>query len=52
MSASSERGVYLITGGLGDLGLVIAEELAREFRARLVLLGRTPLVPAQQWNHA
>jgi acyl transferase domain-containing protein len=47
-----ESGVYLITGGLGDLGLVIAEELAREFRARLVLLGRTPLVPAREWNHA
>ena len=32
--------------------MVIAEELAREFRARLVLLGRTPLVPAREWNHA
>ena len=31
---------------------MIAEELAREFRARLALLGRTPLVPAQHWNHA
>ena len=47
-----KNGVYLITGGLGDLGLVIAEELAREFEARLVLLGRTPLVPAQEWRHA
>ena len=47
-----EKGVYLITGGLGDLGLMIAEELAREFEARLVLLGRTPLVPPQQWKRA
>ncbi len=35
-----ERGVYLITGGLGGLGLVFAEELARSCRARLVLTGR------------
>ena len=47
-----KKGVYLITGGLGDLGLMIAEELAREFEARLVLLGRTPLVPPQQWKRA
>ncbi len=35
-----ERGVYLITGGLGGLGLVLAEELARSCHARLVLTGR------------
>ncbi|HEY3568755.1 MAG TPA: SDR family NAD(P)-dependent oxidoreductase, partial [Thermoanaerobaculia bacterium] len=35
-----ERGVYLITGGLGGLGLVMAEDLARSFHARLVLTGR------------
>jgi phthiocerol/phenolphthiocerol synthesis type-I polyketide synthase E len=35
-----ERGVYLITGGLGGLGLVLAGELARSVRARLVLTGR------------
>ncbi|HEV2853793.1 MAG TPA: SDR family NAD(P)-dependent oxidoreductase [Thermoanaerobaculia bacterium] len=35
-----ERGVYLITGGLGALGLRVAEDLARRVRARLVLTGR------------
>jgi acyl transferase domain-containing protein len=45
------KGVYLITGGLGDLGLVIAEDLARQFQARLVLLGRTPLPPAEEWKN-
>jgi acyl transferase domain-containing protein/thioesterase domain-containing protein len=45
-----ERGVYLITGGLGDLGLVIAEELARQFKARLVLAGRSPFPPAREWK--
>ncbi|HEV2844100.1 MAG TPA: type I polyketide synthase, partial [Thermoanaerobaculia bacterium] len=38
-----ERGVYLITGGLGGLGLVLAEELARSVRARLVLTSRSGL---------
>ncbi len=35
-----ERGVYLITGGLGGLGLTVAEHLARTRQARLVLVGR------------
>jgi NAD(P)-dependent dehydrogenase (short-subunit alcohol dehydrogenase family)/acyl carrier protein len=34
-------GVYLITGGLGGIGLTIAEHLARELGARLVLTTRT-----------
>ena len=36
-----DRGVYLITGGLGGVGLSIADELAKSCRARLVLLGRS-----------
>ena len=35
-----EHGVYLITGGFGRLGLALAGELARNQRARLVLIGR------------
>ncbi len=35
-----ERGVYLITGGFGRLGLALSAELARNHRARLVLIGR------------
>ena len=45
-----QKGVYLITGGLGDLGLAIGEHLARSFQARLVLLGRTPLPPSAEWK--
>jgi acyl transferase domain-containing protein len=45
-----ERGVYLITGGLGDLALVIAGELARQFQARLILIGRTPLPSQEEWT--
>ncbi|MEV0256061.1 SDR family oxidoreductase [Streptomyces sp. NPDC050732] len=36
-------GVYLITGGLGGIGLALAGHLAKEYGARLVLTGRTPL---------
>ncbi|WP_438040323.1 type I polyketide synthase [Sorangium sp. So ce128] len=36
-----ERGVYLITGGLGGIGLWLADHLARTARARLILTGRS-----------
>jgi thioesterase domain-containing protein/acyl carrier protein/NAD(P)-dependent dehydrogenase (short-subunit alcohol dehydrogenase family) len=42
-------GTYLITGGLGDLGLAIAENLARNFHARLVLVDDTPLPAVGEW---
>jgi acyl transferase domain-containing protein/thioesterase domain-containing protein/acyl carrier protein len=45
-----EKGVYLIVGGLGGIGLVVAEHLARSVHARLVLVGRTPLPPASEWQ--
>jgi acyl transferase domain-containing protein/thioesterase domain-containing protein len=44
-----QKGVYLITGGLGGLGLVIAEHLAKNLQARLVLLGRTAIPPRSEW---
>jgi acyl transferase domain-containing protein len=44
------RGVYLVTGGLGDVGLVLAGGLARAVEARLVLVGRTPLPPRDDWD--
>ncbi|UCH92153.1 MAG: SDR family NAD(P)-dependent oxidoreductase [Candidatus Aminicenantes bacterium] len=36
-----EEGVYLVTGGLGKIGLVLAEFLARTVKARLILTGRS-----------
>ncbi|MGK3998768.1 type I polyketide synthase [Sorangium sp. So ce1024] len=36
-----ERGVYLITGGLGGVGLSLSDYLARTARARLILTGRS-----------
>jgi acyl carrier protein/short-subunit dehydrogenase involved in D-alanine esterification of teichoic acids len=43
---------YLITGGLGDLGLAVAEHLAQEFKARLILIGRSPLPREEHWDAA
>jgi thioesterase domain-containing protein/NAD(P)-dependent dehydrogenase (short-subunit alcohol dehydrogenase family)/aryl carrier-like protein len=47
-----DRGVYLITGGLGGIGLVIAEYLARNYHAKLVLLGRSSIPVAEEWKEA
>ncbi|WP_333792892.1 type I polyketide synthase [Hyphomicrobium sp.] len=49
-AAFRERGVYLITGGLGELATAIAEDLARRFKARLVLVGRTALPERVEWH--
>jgi thioesterase domain-containing protein/NAD(P)-dependent dehydrogenase (short-subunit alcohol dehydrogenase family)/acyl carrier protein len=49
-SRLKDGGVYLITGGLGGLGLVLAEHLARTRRAKLVLVGRTPLPEREEWD--
>ena len=43
------EGVYLITGGLGSVGLSIAELLVRKVRARLVLVGRSELPAREAW---
>ncbi|MBD2410515.1 polyketide synthase [Nostoc calcicola FACHB-389] len=45
-----ERGVYLITGGLGGIGLVLAEYLARTVQAKLLLVGRSPLPNKDEWS--
>ena len=41
---------YLVTGGLGALGLATANWLADLGGRRLVLAGRTPLPPRRQWD--
>jgi amino acid adenylation domain-containing protein len=43
------RGVCLITGGMGGLGLELAEHLAHEAQARLVLVGRSPFPARERW---
>jgi NADPH:quinone reductase-like Zn-dependent oxidoreductase/acyl carrier protein len=41
-AAIDPTGCYLITGGLGGLGLVIAQALAREGARNILLIGRRP----------
>ncbi|MBV9787114.1 MAG: SDR family NAD(P)-dependent oxidoreductase, partial [Chloroflexi bacterium] len=43
-------GSYLITGGLGGLGLEVARWMAQQGARRLILLGRTPLPPRASWH--
>jgi len=49
LRALKPGGVYVITGGLGGIGLALADHLARAVAARLVLVSRTPLPPRDQW---
>jgi acyl transferase domain-containing protein/SAM-dependent methyltransferase/acyl carrier protein len=44
-----ERPVVLVTGGLGHMGMAIAEGLFDRAKARLALLGRTQLPEPDQW---
>ncbi len=37
-----EKGVYLIVGGAGGLGMAVARHLARNFAARVAIVGRAP----------
>ena len=43
-------GVYLITGGLGGIGLVLAEYLAQQVQAKLVLIGRSWFPEREEWQ--
>jgi acyl transferase domain-containing protein/acyl carrier protein len=45
-----ERGVYVITGGLGGIGLTLAQDLVARTRARLILIARSALPPREQWQ--
>ncbi|MGE5341854.1 MAG: SDR family NAD(P)-dependent oxidoreductase [Candidatus Omnitrophota bacterium] len=48
----NDAGVYLITGGLGGIGIVLAETIAQTVRnPRLVLLGRSAFPQRDEWDH-
>ncbi|HEX5884422.1 MAG TPA: SDR family NAD(P)-dependent oxidoreductase, partial [Pyrinomonadaceae bacterium] len=49
-SLLSDGGVYLITGGLGTVGLTLAQHLARTHKAKLALLGRSALPAPDAWT--
>jgi acyl transferase domain-containing protein/acyl carrier protein len=43
-------GTYLITGGVGGIGLAMAEHLARSAQANLILVGRSGLPERERWT--
>ncbi|MEM6398883.1 MAG: acyltransferase domain-containing protein, partial [Cyanobacteria bacterium P01_D01_bin.116] len=45
-----DGGVYLITGGLGGVGLALAEYLAQTVQAKLILIGRSLFPERDQWE--
>lgn len=45
-----EQGTYFITGGLGGLGLAMAEQLAERYQVKLALTGRSLLPARERWD--
>ena len=45
-----QNGVYFFAGGLSEVALAIAGELARQLKASIVLVGRTVLPPIEEWD--
>ena len=43
-------GMYLLNGGLGGIGVEIAQYLLKHYQARLLLVGRTPLPERSTWD--
>lgn len=46
-----EQGVYFITGGLGGIGLTLANHLAQSVQARLILVTRSAFPERRNWTH-
>ena len=44
-----QGGVYLVTGGLGRVGLLFAEHLVRKVAAKVVLVGRSGMPARSDW---
>jgi len=44
-----KNGVYLLTGGLGAIGLLMAKFLAEQTNANLILIGRSPFPARDHW---
>lgn len=46
-----DQGVYVIFGGLGHIGMLLASHMAKKVQARLVLLGRSMFPPQEEWKN-
>jgi acyl-CoA synthetase (AMP-forming)/AMP-acid ligase II/NAD(P)-dependent dehydrogenase (short-subunit alcohol dehydrogenase family)/acyl carrier protein len=44
-----QGGLYVLTGGLGGIGVELARTLLQNFKVRLLILGRTPLAEGSCW---
>jgi acyl transferase domain-containing protein len=49
-AALSGEGTYIVSGGLGGLGLELAEVLVERGARNLVLVGRSAMPPQEGWN--
>ncbi|WP_438431722.1 SDR family NAD(P)-dependent oxidoreductase [Gorillibacterium sp. sgz500922] len=45
-----EEGVYVITGGLGGMGIEVSKYLASRKRVNLALLSRSAMPPREEWD--
>jgi phthiocerol/phenolphthiocerol synthesis type-I polyketide synthase E len=43
-------GTYVITGGVGGLGYILARHLLDKYHAKVALVGRTALPPRERWE--
>ncbi|MBU0994172.1 MAG: acyltransferase domain-containing protein [Proteobacteria bacterium] len=44
------KGVYLIIGGLGQVGMILSELLSKTVQAKLILLQRSPFPDRKDWD--
>ncbi|MBL6449310.1 SDR family NAD(P)-dependent oxidoreductase [Fulvivirga sp. 29W222] len=49
-SKFEKNGLYIVSGGLGNIGLTIAEYLTSTYNAHVVLLSRNALPAEEQWD--
>ncbi len=49
-SVLRKHGVYLVTGGLSGIGLVLAKYLGKRYKARLILTGRSSFPDEVNWD--
>lgn len=50
MEMFKEKGVYLILGGFGGMGLTIAEFLSKNYQGTLILVGRSEFPTRGRWD--
>ena len=50
-SVIKQKGSYLITGGVGGIGLVFARYLVENYKAKVILTSRTAFPPRKDWEN-